>query len=108
MMLMKGAFKGLPMAKETPDLIYVHTTGGRTPIDPREIKPTGKETRSVAEIVEEHRRRFEGMIVRYAKGEAAYLSRPFPKYARRFSEYDHLARVKEWSLASAGGGEGSE
>jgi ATP-dependent helicase/nuclease subunit B len=108
MMLMKGAFKGLPMAKETPDLIYVHTTGGRTPIDPREIKPTGKETRSVADIVEEHRRRFEGMIVRYAKGEAAYLSRPFPKYARRFSEYDHLARVKEWSLASAGGGEGSE
>ena len=40
--------------------------------------------------------------------EAAYLSRPFPKYARRFSEYDHLARVKEWSLASAGGAEGSE
>jgi ATP-dependent helicase/nuclease subunit B len=108
MMLMKGAFKGLPMAKETPDLIYIHTTGGREPIKPREIRPAGKETRSVAEIVEEHRRRFEGMIVRYAKGEAAYVSRPFPKYARRFSEYDHLARVKEWSLASAGGGEGSE
>jgi ATP-dependent helicase/nuclease subunit B len=108
MMLMKGAFKGLPMAKETPDLIYIHTTGGREPIKPREIGPTGKETRSVADIVEEHRRRFEGMIVRYAKGEAAYVSRPFPKYARRFSEYDHLARVKEWSLASAGGGEGSE
>jgi ATP-dependent helicase/nuclease subunit B len=48
------------------------------------------------------------MIVRFAKGEAAYVSRPFPKYARRFSEYDHLARVKEWSLASAGGGEGFE
>jgi ATP-dependent helicase/nuclease subunit B len=108
MMLMKGAFKGLPMAKETPDLFYVHTTGGRKPLDPREIKPGRDEERSVPEIVEEHRRRFEGMIVRFAKGEAAYVSRPFPKYARRFSEYDHLARVKEWSLASAGGGEGSE
>jgi ATP-dependent helicase/nuclease subunit B len=108
MMLMKGAFKGLPMAKETPDLIYIHTTGGREPIKPREIKPGRDEERSVPEIVEEHRRRFEGMILRYAKGEAAYMSRPFPKYARRFSEYDHLARVKEWSLASAGGGEGSE
>jgi ATP-dependent helicase/nuclease subunit B len=108
MMLMRGAFKGLPMAKETPDLIYIHTTGGREPIKPREIKPGRDEERSVPEIVEEHRRRFEGMIARYAKGEAAYLSRPFPKYARRFSEYDHLARVKEWSLASAGGGEGSE
>lgn len=108
MMLMKGAFKGLPMAKETPDLIYIHTTGGREPIKPREIKPGRDEERSVAEIVEEHRRRFEGMIARFAKGEAAYVSRPFPKYARRFSEYDHLARVKEWSLASAGDGEGSE
>jgi len=108
MMLMKGAFKGLPMAKETPDLVYVHTTGGREPIKPREIKPGRDEERSVPEIVEEHRRRFEGMIARFVKGEAAYVSRPFPKYARRFSEYDHLARVKEWSLASAGGAEGGE
>jgi len=108
MMLMKGAFKGLPMAKETPELVYVHTTGGREPIKPRPIEPGRNEERSVAEIVEEHRRRFEGMIARFVKGEAAYLSRPFPKYARRFSEYDHLARVKEWSLASAGGGEGGE
>ena len=38
-------------------------------------------------------------------GEAPYLSRPFPKYARRYSDYDHLARVKEWSLVS---GEGLE
>ncbi|MGO4387510.1 double-strand break repair protein AddB [Microvirga sp. 2YAF29] len=107
-MLMKGAFKGLPMAKETPDLLYVHTTGGREPIKPRDIKPGRDEERTVPEIVEEHRRRFEGMIARFVKGEAAYVSRPFPKYARRFSEYDHLARVKEWSLASAGGGEGGE
>jgi ATP-dependent helicase/nuclease subunit B len=107
-MLMKGAFKGMPAAKETPDLVYIHTTGGREPIKPRPIKPGRDEERSVPEVVEEHRRRFEGMIARYAKGEAAYLSRPFPKYARRFSEYDHLARVKEWSLASAGGGEGFE
>jgi len=107
-MLMKGAFKGLPMAKETPDLVYIHTTGGREPIKPREIKPGRDEERSVPEIVEEHRRRFEGMIARFVKGEAAYVSRPFPKYARRFSEYDHLARVKEWSLASAGGAEGGE
>ncbi len=107
-MLMKGAFKGLPMAKETPDLIYVHTTGGREPIKPRTIEPGRNEERSVPEIVEEHRRRFEGMIARFVKGEAAYVSRPFPKYARRFSEYDHLARVKEWSLASAGGAEGGE
>ncbi len=105
MMLMRAAFKGLPAAKETPDLLYMHTTGGRNPMTPREIKPTKDETRLVAEIVEEHARRFEGMIARFAKGDAPYLSRPFPKYARRYSDYDHLARVKEWSLVS---GEGLE
>ena len=105
MMLMRAAFKGLPAAKETPDLLYMHTTGGRNPMTPREIKPTGDETRLVSEIVEEHARRFEGMIARFAKGDAPYLSRPFPKYARRYSDYDHLARVKEWSLVS---GEGLE
>jgi ATP-dependent helicase/nuclease subunit B len=104
-MLMNGAFKGTPAAKSTPELLYVHTSGGRTPLNPRPLKPGRDEERSVDDIVEEHRRRFEGMIARYAAGETGFLSRPFPKYARRFSEYDHLARVKEWSLASNGGGE---
>jgi ATP-dependent helicase/nuclease subunit B len=108
-MLMKGAFKGLPAATDSPELLYVQISGGRTPLDERELKQTRGEERSVAEIVEEHRRRFEGMIARFASGEAPFVSRPFAKYARRFSDYDHLARVKEWSLASAGGGlEGSE
>ncbi|KAB0268493.1 double-strand break repair protein AddB [Microvirga brassicacearum] len=104
-MLMRAAFKGLPAAKETPDLLYMHTTGGRKPMVARLIEPTGAEKRPVSEIVEEHGRRFEGMIARFAKGEAPFLSRPFPKYARRYSDYDHLARVKEWSLV---GGEGLE
>jgi ATP-dependent helicase/nuclease subunit B len=104
-MLMRAAFKGLPAARETPDLLYMHTTGGRDPMVPRPIEPTRDQPRPVAEIVEEHGRRFEGMIARFAKGEAPYLSRPFPKYARRYSDFDHLARVKEWSLVS---GEGLE
>ncbi|MGO4706358.1 double-strand break repair protein AddB [Microvirga sp. 2MCAF38] len=105
-MLMKGAFDKLSTARETPDLLYIHTSGGREPLTPRPLKPGRDETRSVAEIVREHGHRFEGMIARYARGDAAYVSRPFPKYARRFSEYDHLARVKEWSLASNGEGGG--
>jgi ATP-dependent helicase/nuclease subunit B len=104
-MLMEGAFRNVPIAPATPDLVYVHTSGGRKPIVSREIRPGRDEERAVDEIVAEHRRRFLGMIARYAAGEVGFVSRPFPKYARRFSEYDHLARVKEWSLASAGGGE---
>jgi ATP-dependent helicase/nuclease subunit B len=42
-----------------------------------------------------------GLVEAYAAGERGYRSRPFPKYARKYSDYDHLARVKEWALASA-------
>ena len=28
-----------------------------------------------------------------------YPSRPFPKFAKAYGDYDHLARVREWSLA---------
>lgn len=106
--LMQGGFGDIPPARETPDLLYVHTTGGPEPLKPRGIEPNRGENRSTAEIVEEHRRRFTSMIARYASGEAAFISRPFPKYARRFSDYDHLARVREWSLTGAGDGEDSD
>jgi ATP-dependent helicase/nuclease subunit B len=106
-MLMEGAFRGLPAAAATPELVYVHTSGGRKPIDTRVLK-AAKDEKTVEDVVKEHRRRFEGMIARYAAGEIGYASRPFPKYARRFSAYDHLARVKEWSLANAGGEDGGE
>ena len=106
-MLMHGAFEGLPASADTPDLLYVHTSGGRKPLKPREITPPRGDNRSVATIVEEHRLRLAELVGRYVAGEAAYVSRPYPKYAKRFSDYDHLARVKEWSLASADDGQES-
>jgi ATP-dependent helicase/nuclease subunit B len=100
-MLMQGAFRDIPASDETPNLIYVHTSGGRKPLKPREIKTPPGDPRSIVDVVAEHRRRLAELVGRYVSGEAAYLSRPYPKYAKRFSDYDHLARVKEWSLASS-------
>jgi ATP-dependent helicase/nuclease subunit B len=100
-MLMEGAFKDLPASTETPGLIYVHTSGGRDPLTPREIDTPRGDDRSVAAIVAEHRSRLAELVGHYVSGEAAYLSRPYPKYAKDYFEYDHLARVKEWSLANA-------
>ena len=37
----------------------------------------------------------------------AYESRPRADWAPRYSDYEHLARVKEWSAPGAGGGEGA-
>jgi ATP-dependent helicase/nuclease subunit B len=38
-------------------------------------------------------------------GEAAYTARPYPQFASKYGSYDHLARVREWSLAGEEGGE---
>jgi ATP-dependent helicase/nuclease subunit B len=106
-MLMQGGFMGLPRARAAPDLLYVHTTGGRKPLNAKPLEPPRGDARSIPDLIAEHQARLEGLVARYAAGEVGYLSRPYPKFAKRFGAYDHLARVKEWSLASAGeGGEG--
>jgi ATP-dependent helicase/nuclease subunit B len=102
-MLMHGAFRGLPPAKDTPALLYVQTTGGRKPLNERPIESPKDEERSVPDLVAEHQARLKGLLARYLSGEAGFVSRPFPKYAGRFGKYDHLARVREWSLARAEG-----
>ena len=43
------------------------------------------------------------LLDQFVDPETPYLSRPMPKFASRFADYDHLARVKEWSLAGGAG-----
>lgn len=106
-MLGEGAFTGAaPPAGET-DLLYVHASGGAKPFVPCPIDPPRGDPRSVPELVAEHRARLVGLLARFLGGEYAYLSRPFAQFAQRYSDYDHLARVKEWS-ASGGLDEGGE
>jgi ATP-dependent helicase/nuclease subunit B len=102
-MLMQGAFRDVPKATRVPGLFYVHVSGGRKALDERAIEPGRDESRSLAELVADHRAKLEGLLARYVAGEAGFVSRPYPKYAKRYGAYDHLARVKEWSLASSEG-----
>lgn len=107
-MLMEGAFRDIPPPPEAPQLLYIHATGGRPAIEPRPVKQEKGELRTVPDIIAEHRRRLEVKLNEFVTGQAAYVSRPFPKFARRYSDYDHLARVKEWSLTSGEDGGESE
>ncbi|WP_342162184.1 double-strand break repair protein AddB [Methylobacterium sp. SD21] len=104
-MLMHGAFKDLPRTAQTPDLLYVHASGGRKAFVPIPVKPPRGDERSVEAIVAEHTQRLRGLIARFLTGEAAFTSRPYPQYAKGTGAYDHLARVKEWSLGGEGGEE---
>jgi ATP-dependent helicase/nuclease subunit B len=104
-MLMQGAFKDLPRPAQTPDLLYVHASGGRKAFVPIPVKPGRGEERTVEGIVTEHTARLRGLVARFMTGEAAYTSRPYPQYVTRAGPYDHLARVQEWSLGGEGGEE---
>ena len=98
--LMRGGFEGLP--KMTPARALYLKLGG----------PSGGEERDAAgaraaipELADKHFAELEALLDAFAEPDTPYLSRPFPKFASRFSDYDHLARVKEWSAVGDGAGE---
>ncbi|MGX7707033.1 double-strand break repair protein AddB [Methylobacterium sp. Gmos1] len=97
-MLRAGAFRGLEPARETPDLLYIRAGGGKVPLDPVPLKAPRGDGRTLPDLVEAHVAGLRQLVGAFMAGEASYLSRPYPKYAKAYSDYDHLARVREWSL----------
>ena len=50
-------------------------------------------------MVERHFEGAQRLLSAFRNQETGYPSRPFPKFAKAYGDYDHLARVREWSLA---------
>jgi ATP-dependent helicase/nuclease subunit B len=100
MVLAGGFADGGVTAERIAGLLYIALSGG-TP--PGEIRQAGKEApeQLAAAAMAGLARRIAG----YDEQETPYLSKPHPMFVARFSPYDHLARVKEWSRAGAEGGE---
>ena len=101
-MVSRGGFAGL-QGVEAVEALYFKL-GGAAGGETRELdfKDPG-----FAEVVERH---FEGLkllLEQFADPDTPYLSRPYPKYAKRGGPYDHLARVKEWSATGGAGDETS-
>jgi ATP-dependent helicase/nuclease subunit B len=109
--LKAGAFKGLK-ALETANLIYVrlrpgrnfksetvnNETGGRT--KPEDRKPANA-------LADESLGQLTKLTAALKSGAAGFRSRVAPFKDRDYAgDYDHLARVAEWSAADAGDEEG--
>jgi ATP-dependent helicase/nuclease subunit B len=103
-----GGFPDLG-APEPGQLLYVTVTGRRPPAT--EVDRGGdaqkKDPQPVAVTVDDALAGLNRLIATYEKPDQAYVSRAAPQFAQRaFSDYDHLARVREWSVADdAEGGE---
>jgi ATP-dependent helicase/nuclease subunit B len=88
---------GPDLAGDTGELIYWHLSGG---LDPGRAMPLFKKNASdIPSAVLDARDRLSDLIDAFDQPDRAYLSRPHPDLAPRFSDYEQLARVAEWSAA---------
>ena len=87
-----GGFEGLA-AGAVAELSYWRLTGAE---QPGEVRPISD---NVADLVAATDARLRALIAAFDQAGTPYYSRPrpHPSIAPKYSDYDHLARVAEWS-----------
>ncbi|MBX3505424.1 MAG: double-strand break repair protein AddB [Parvibaculum sp.] len=100
-MAARGGFRtreGAPVPPARPGrLVYLRLTGGETAGEERVVADAGGD---LAEGIYEA---LVDLLRQYESEKTPYLSRPRPMFWGRYGDYDHLARVKEWSSAGEEG-----
>ncbi len=91
-----GGFDGVSRA-DVVELLYVRLGGGATPGSLHRLKG------DPGDLAAEARAGLQRMITAFDDPDTPYRSRPRPARGLRFNDYDHLARIAEWS--TGGGGE---
>jgi ATP-dependent helicase/nuclease subunit B len=92
--LRDGGFKEVAPGSVT-GIIYVTLKGG----DPAGRNETIKFKDGTPDTQADHAlTRLKGIAIKFANPETPYLSLVHPMWATHYGDYDHLARVKEWSL----------
>jgi ATP-dependent helicase/nuclease subunit B len=101
-MVAEGAFADIG-AREVSEALYLKLGGGDG--GKQILLDWSKKKIKLADVVARHRSELEVLLNQFRQKDTPYLPRPFPKYASKFSDYDHLARVKEWSATGGIAGE---
>ncbi len=86
-----GGFEGIAR-KEVGKLIYWQPGKKETVVDD-----------DIEEILANTLERVHKMIALFDLPTTPYISQPNPKYAPKYSDYEHLARVAEWKVVDGGG-----
>ena len=94
----EGRFADVPGA-EVSALDFWRLSGG---VPAGEAKGAGDDPRT---LIDEAKKGFAELIARFDDSTTAYEARPHPEHAPKYSDYEHLARVKEWGAGGDGGGE---
>jgi len=105
--LKRGAFRG-PGIREPANLLYVRLKPGERfkaeQVNNEHAKSTGTVPKSAADLAEDSLTELEKLLTGLIEGRYGFASRLIPEQERDYGgEYDHLARVAEWSSAENGG-----
>ncbi len=105
--LRRGGFAGIPAGTSVGEIAYVKLRGGEPageyePIEFKEGTPDSQADRALG--------RLAGIAQAFDTDTEPYRSLVHPMWRTRYGDYDHLARVKEWSrsggeIDDVGGGE---
>jgi ATP-dependent helicase/nuclease subunit B len=99
--LRAGKFPGIAAGASIAELVYIALKGGNPPGEPKPI--AWKDSTPDAQA-DQALRRLASVAGRFADEATPYRSRERPMWMRRaYGDYDHLARVKEWSLSGGAG-----
>jgi ATP-dependent helicase/nuclease subunit B len=96
--LRAGQFDGIPAGGSIAELVYVSVRGGEPAgedkaVDLGDSTPDAKSDEALRELTR--------LVTKFEDETNGYLSKERPMFMRRGGgDYDHLARVKEWSLTS--------
>ena len=77
------------------ELTYVALRGGEPP---GEVAVIDLKDRTPDAAADHALNRLAGIAAAFVNEEQAYLSLVHPMWTRQYGDYDHLARVKEWSV----------
>ncbi|CAM5773659.1 double-strand break repair protein AddB [Labrys miyagiensis] len=101
--LMEAGFSGIPAPDVLGNPSIVHlAAGGKGPSE----KPLEFKDVTALEVALESLARLKVLIDRFEDEKTPYASLLHPMFkGRRYGDYDHLARVREWSVSGAEGDE---
>lgn len=95
--LRKGGFKDIPEGVSIADYLYVELRGAE-PAGEQKLIDMKKTTADIE--ADTALRKLTKVLMEFEKLETAYLSRERPMFmGRGGGDYDHLARVREWSFS---------
>jgi ATP-dependent helicase/nuclease subunit B len=107
--LRHGEFDGIPKGGSLSQLAYVRLSGGMLP---GELKRIDFDKTTADEQADEAFAELAKLLQKFSDPATPYFSLVHPMWTTRYGTYDHLARVKEWSLTAGvddndiyGGGE---